>query len=133
MRVRPSYKPKNKGRKSYPPILTFVVENLIKEANNGTGLAAHPWRQRKGNCLHFPLAIRRVERRSLQRLMDQLRRITFESGEIPAGAGQGFTTLTCALFFMHTTREESMRCKASTGRLREKKPTNYVELPERRN
>jgi Transposase DDE domain group 1 len=33
------------------------AENLIKEANNDAGLAAHPSRQWAANCVHFQLAM----------------------------------------------------------------------------
>ncbi len=33
------------------------AENLIKEANNDAGLAAHPSRQWATNCVHFQLAM----------------------------------------------------------------------------
>jgi len=33
------------------------AENLIKEANNDAGLAAHPSEQWAANCVHFQLAM----------------------------------------------------------------------------
>src|SRR5439155_684929 len=109
MGARKSYNPKNKGKKSFQPILTFMAEtreyvwgelrngdrpdgkqiarhlknvftalprciqpidllvwfyrqragaeNLIKEANNDAGLAAHPSGRWATNCVHFQLVM----------------------------------------------------------------------------